>query len=63
MKVTKIGESFTVKLPTQMMRRSKFFKENVVYICTNIKEFEDLESEIYVGDEWILDIFTNVIKK
>jgi hypothetical protein len=35
-KVTKIGQEFTVKLPTQIMRDSKFWKEGNVYTCTNI---------------------------
>ena len=35
-KVTEIGQKFTVKLPTQIMSDSKFWKEGKVYTCTNI---------------------------
>lgn len=51
----------TVKLPTQIMRDSKFWKEGKVYTCTNIVEFDRLDSEIYVDDNWISDSFTTVV--
>lgn len=60
-KVTEIGQKFTVKLPTQIMRDSKFWKEGKVYTCTNIVEFDGLDSEIYVDDNWISDSFTTVV--
>ena len=60
-KVTEIGQKFTVKLPTQIMRDSKFWKEGKVYTCTNIVEFDRLDSEIYVDDNWISDSFTTVV--
>ena len=47
-KVSEIGQNFTVKLPTQIMRDSKFWKEGKIYTCTNIVEFDGLESEIYL---------------
>jgi hypothetical protein len=60
-KVSEIGQNFTVKLPTQIMRDSKFWKEGKIYTCTNIVEFDGLESEIYVDDNWISDSFTMVV--
>lgn len=60
-KVTEIGQKFTVKLPTQIMRDSKFWKEGKVYTCTNIVEFDRLDSEIYVDNNWISDSFTTVV--
>jgi hypothetical protein len=60
-KVTKIGQEFKVKLPTQIMRDSKFWEEDKIYTCTNIVEFDGLDSEIYVGDNWISDSFTMVV--
>ncbi len=59
--VTEIGQKFTVKLPTQLMRKSKFWKEGKVYTCTNIIKFDGLDSEIYVDDNWISDSFTIVV--
>jgi hypothetical protein len=43
------------------MRDSKFWKEGKVYTCTNIVEFDRLDSEIYVDDNWISDSFTTVV--
>lgn len=60
-KVLEIGQKFTVKLPTQTMRESKFWKEGKVYTCTNIIKFDGLDSEIYVGENWIEDSFTTVV--
>jgi hypothetical protein len=60
-KVTKIGQKFKVKLPTQIMRDSKFWEEDKIYTCDNIVEFEGLDNEIYVGDNWISDSFTVVV--
>lgn len=59
--VTEIGQKFTVKLPTQIMCDSKFWKEGKVYTCTNIIKFDGLDSEIYVDDNWISDSFTTVV--
>lgn len=60
-KVTEKGQRFKVNLPTQIMRGSKFWKENKIYTCTDIIKFDGLDSEIYVGDNWISDSFTSVV--
>lgn len=60
MNVTKKGQRFTVKLPTQMLKNSEF-KESVIYVCTKIIKFKGLDSEIYVGDNWISDSLTTVV--
>jgi hypothetical protein len=60
--VTKIGQEFTVSLSTKNLRENDLFKENVIYICTNIVDFDnDIESEVYVGDIWIDQNLTNVV--
>ena len=60
-KVTKVGQKFKVKLPTQIMRDSKFWEEDKIYTCDNVVEFDGLDNEIYVGDNWISDSFTMVV--
>jgi hypothetical protein len=59
-KVTKIGQKFKVKL-SSTMRDDKFWEEDKIYTCDNIVEFEGLDNEIYVGDNWISDSFTMVV--
>ncbi len=59
-KVTKIGQKFKVKL-SSTMRDNKFWKEDKTYTCDNIVEFEGIDNEIYVGDNWISDSFTMVV--
>ena len=59
--VTEIGQQFTVKLPTRLMKDNKFWKEGKVYTCTDIIKFDGLDNEIYVGDNWISDSFTTVV--
>ncbi len=60
MKVEKKGQKFTVNLPTQTMRSGNF-KEGEAYVCTDIIKFDGLDSEIYVGDNWISASFTQVV--
>jgi hypothetical protein len=59
--VTEKDQKFTVKLPTQQMRGG-FWKIDKEYICEKYVKYEGLDGEVYVGDNWILDIFTTVIK-
>ena len=62
MNVTEKDQKFTVKLPTQIMRENGFFKENQIYISDNVVKYDGLEGEVYVGENYILDIFTTVIE-
>ena len=57
-KVTKIGQKFKLNQP---MKNDNFWKEGKIYTCTNIIKFNNLDSEIYVDDNWISDSFTTVI--
>ncbi len=62
MVVTEYGQKFTVSLSTKSLRENGLFKENVIYICTNIVEFDNnIETEIYAGDIWIDQKLTNVV--